>query len=82
MHRVSRKEGLAKIEEVLTAQGHCRCCAHRPSCPEKMRNYEIETLLRELTGDEHMVTELCPFNGIYCKWGTDQGLDPKGKDDA
>lgn len=41
-----------------------------------MRNYEIEATLHELTGEEHMVAELCPFNGVYCKWGSAQGLDP------
>jgi len=35
---------------------------------EKRRNYEIETALMGIFGEEHVINEWCPFVWIYCKW--------------
>ena len=33
-----------------------------------LRNYEFESLLNRVFDGEWVVSEWCPFNGIWCKW--------------
>jgi len=33
---------------------------------DTLRNYEIEEGLHEITGDEWIVTDWCPFDGRFC----------------
>lgn len=33
---------------------------------DRLRNYEVESALFDLTGNVHFVNEFCPFNGIFC----------------
>ncbi len=35
---------------------------------ERMRNYEMEHELEEVFGGAWVVSEWCPFNGVYCEW--------------
>lgn len=34
----------------------------------RLRNYELESRLFHLFGNEYVISEWCPFNGIYCGW--------------
>lgn len=38
----------------------------------RWRNYEIESALIKEFGDDWIVAEWCPFNGVYCRWGRQQ----------
>ena len=35
---------------------------------DRIRNYEIEQDLLDTTCEDHVVSEWCPINGIFCKW--------------
>lgn len=35
---------------------------------DRIRNYEIEHTLNTLFGEEHVISEWCPYNGIYSSW--------------
>lgn len=43
-------------------------CAPSARDWERMRNYEIEDELEREIGGEWVVSEWCPFNGVYCAW--------------
>ena len=41
--------------------------------PERIRNYEFESILRSWTGlgesdETFVINEWCPFNGVWCAW--------------
>lgn len=40
---------------------------------QRLRNYEIETRLLELTGESFVVSEPCPFNGEYTHYFIQKG---------
>lgn len=78
MIQITRAEAHKKLEAHWTEKGHCSCCSKRraPARFERLRNYEIEQELEQVFGEEHVVAELCPFNGVYCTWGRVSGAYP------
>ena len=42
--------------------------SHHEYSVERRRNYEIEHDLSDIFGVEHVISEWCPFNGIYSSW--------------
>lgn len=36
---------------------------------DRLRNYEYEHKLEEAFGGDWTIDEICPFNGVHCKWG-------------
>lgn len=42
---------------------------------DRMRNYELEAMLSDDFGGEWCISEPCPFNGAYCRFGTHEGPD-------
>jgi hypothetical protein len=34
----------------------------------QLRNYEMELRLEEVTGQKFVISEWCPFNGVWCAW--------------
>jgi len=75
MIKITRAEAHKKLEAHWTQTGHCSCCSNRWSSARfsRLRNYEIEQELEQVFGKEHVIWEPCPFNGVFCRWGTMTG---------
>lgn len=39
-----------------------------PIWASRLRNYEFEDRLAKRFGHEWVISEWCPFNGVWCKW--------------
>lgn len=71
MIQLSRKEAEEKINaHWAVAKAECLKVniPFRDYAVERLRNYEIEQELLEFFGEEHVISEWCPFNGQFCKW--------------
>lgn len=75
---ITRAEALLKLRNSMlatfTAEQLLKASDPAPYW-NRLRNYEIEDRLTEHFGVEHVVSELCPFNDVYCRYGELNGLD-------
>jgi hypothetical protein len=66
---ISRTDAAAKIRQhwLDTYTKEQLLQAHEPDW-ERLRNYEFEGELRKTFGGDWVISEWCPFNGVYCAW--------------
>jgi len=60
--RKRKLESLPKEKLIKLLVGPC------PPNWGRVRNYEMEVELQEVTGEEYVISEFCPFNGRFCSW--------------
>lgn len=69
---ISRQNAIGKLRGMWAEQrsrldGRFKKFLSEPGW-ERCRNYELETDMSEWFGGEWVISEWCPFDGVYCRW--------------